>query len=105
MIAAITASELLQGVFRAAPGVRRDRRAAFVARVLATVPVMPFDLMVARVHAFVWSYVLSVGTPIGHHDLLIAATALAHGHGVLADNLREFQRVPGLTVVQPAWPT
>jgi tRNA(fMet)-specific endonuclease VapC len=33
---------------------------------------------------------------IGAHDLMIAATALAHGCAVLTENIKEFSRVPGL---------
>jgi predicted nucleic acid-binding protein len=40
---------------------------------------------------------------LGAHDPLIAATALAYGHAVLTQNLREFQRVPGLLVREPSW--
>ena len=36
--------------------------------------------------------------PIGERDLFIAATALAHGCGVVTANVREFSRVPGLAV-------
>src|SRR3972149_307796 len=50
-ISAISASELLHGVERAADDARRARRQAFVERVLDIVPILPFDLDVARVHA------------------------------------------------------
>jgi len=38
-------------------------------------------------------------------DLLIAATALAHGYDVLTENVREFGRVPLLGVRRPTWPS
>ncbi|MBI4704379.1 MAG: type II toxin-antitoxin system VapC family toxin [Deltaproteobacteria bacterium] len=38
------------------------------------------------------------GSTIGAHDLLIAATAVAHGLSLATRNVREFRRVPGLTV-------
>ncbi len=41
---------------------------------------------------------------IALHDLIIAATALANGYGVLTENVRDFIRVPGLEVRQPTWP-
>ena len=34
----------------------------------------------------------------GTHDLLIAATALAVGYGVLTVDIRDFGRIPGLRV-------
>jgi tRNA(fMet)-specific endonuclease VapC len=36
------------------------------------------------------------GTPIGHHDMLIAAHALALDATLVTANLREFQRIDGL---------
>ena len=38
------------------------------------------------------------GQLIGANDLWIAATALAHGFGVVTNNHDEFSRVPGLAV-------
>lgn len=39
------------------------------------------------------------GTPIGERDQLIAAIALANGCTLVTNNLGEFQRIPGLVVV------
>ncbi|NVO06582.1 MAG: VapC toxin family PIN domain ribonuclease, partial [Rhodoferax sp.] len=38
----------------------------------------------------------TAGTPIGENDLWIAAHALAADMTLVTNNLREFQRVPGL---------
>ncbi len=38
-------------------------------------------------------------TPIGAHDLLIAATVLRHGAGLVTRNVRELARVPGLRCI------
>lgn len=38
----------------------------------------------------------SAGTPIGLHDVLIAATAKRHQHTLATHNTREFSRVPDL---------
>ncbi|MBI3977029.1 MAG: hypothetical protein HY331_02475 [Chloroflexi bacterium] len=45
----------------------------------------------------------ATGQPVGAHDLLIGAAALAHGYTVLTENVRDFRRIPGLTVRQPNW--
>ncbi len=97
-IAAITASELLHGIYRAATPERTVRREAYVEAILLAVPVLPFDLRVARIHARLWVGLRA--QPLGAHDLLIAATALAHSSTVLTANVREFLRVPGLSVSQ-----
>jgi tRNA(fMet)-specific endonuclease VapC len=103
-IAAITASELLHGVHRADPQ-RRAQREAFVEHVLRILPVYPFSLESARVHARVWADMAAAGHLIGPHDLILAATALALGWSVATYNVSEFRQVPGLVVHAPAEPT
>lgn len=98
-IAAITASELLHGLYRANSPMRRLRRERLVEALLEALPVIPVDLHVARTHAALWADLAGCGQPIGAHDLLIAATALARGAGVLTANERDFGRVPELRVI------
>lgn len=96
-IAAITASELLHGVHRAT-GTYRARREAFVEAVLAAFPALPFDLLVARVHARLWSDLASSGTDVGAHNRIVAATAISAGWRVGSANTRHFDRIAGLDV-------
>jgi predicted nucleic acid-binding protein len=42
----------------------------------------------------------SRGVVIPFGDLLIGATALSLGYNILTGNLRDFRRIPGLTVMQ-----
>ena len=97
-IAAITASELLHGVHRAAPDYRA-RREAYVEAVLAALPPLPFDLLVARVHARLWADLAGAGIDVGAHERIVAATAISAGWRVGTANLRHFSRIPGLDVV------
>ncbi|KYF76896.1 hypothetical protein BE17_41775 [Sorangium cellulosum] len=99
-IAMITASELLHGVHRAAEPSQRARREAFVERLLAHLSLIPFDLVVARVHARLSAELAAKGSPVGAHDLLIAATALAVEYDVATRDERSFPRIPGLTVLR-----
>lgn len=99
-LAAITASELLHGVHRAPSAKARTRRSAFVEQLLARLPIIPFDLLAARVHARVWAELAAKGMGVGTHDLLIGATALATGGRVATRDLRSFSRIPGLDVVE-----
>ena len=82
---------------------KRDRRQAFLDGVLERLTVLAFDLRVAEEHARIWSHLMESGLPIGVHDLLIAATAIAYGLDIMTLNVREFSRVPGLIVRQPPW--
>jgi tRNA(fMet)-specific endonuclease VapC len=97
-ISVITVSELLHGVHRA-KGAVRARRRAFVEHLLGGLQAVPVTEPVARVHAGCWADLAARSDVIGAHDLWIAATALAHGFGVVTRNAAEFQRVPGLRVV------
>lgn len=97
-IAAITASELLHGVHRL-KGARRARSEALVERLLARIPVVDFDLATARVHATLSAELAAKGTPVGAHDLLIAATAVLLDYAVATRDLRSFPRIKGLQVL------
>lgn len=92
-VATMTIAELWYGALR---GNRPD---AFdvVRRFLATdVQVLPFDTAAAYRHAEIRQAVRA--QPIGPRDLEIASVCLARGLTVVTANLREFSRVPGLTV-------
>lgn len=97
-ISAITASELLHGVHRATTAARRSQREAFVEGLMARLPIFSFDLVAARIHARLSADLGKNGTPVGAHDLVIAATAMAHGFGVATRDDRSFPRIPGLSL-------
>lgn len=98
-LSAITVSELLHGVHRAKDDAQRAKREAYVENLLASLPVVPFDTVAARVHASLWATLAARGEPIGAHDLRIAASALAVGFSVATRDERSFPRVPGLHVL------
>ena len=98
-IAAITASELLHCVHRAKDK-HRARREAFVESILAVVPVLDFDLLAARAHARLSATLAKTGSDVGPHDRIVAATAISLGWRVATANVRHFERIPGLHVVE-----
>lgn len=97
-ISAVTASELLHGVHRATTATRRGQREAFVEGLLARLPTFSFDLLAARIHARLGAELAKNGTPVGAHDLLIAATAISRGFAVATRDDRSFPRIAGLTL-------
>jgi tRNA(fMet)-specific endonuclease VapC len=97
VIAAITAAELLVGVELADRRHKPSRR-AFVDSLLATIPVEPYDLQVARVHAELLAHTRTSGRTRGAHDLLIAATARAHTRTVVTADSVGFTDLPGVTI-------
>jgi tRNA(fMet)-specific endonuclease VapC len=84
-VAAITVAELRVGV-QLAKGRQQDKRERFVAAVLDTVSIEPYDLDVADAHAALLAHVRRAGTPRGAHDLIIAATARARERQVVSSD-------------------
>jgi tRNA(fMet)-specific endonuclease VapC len=74
VIAAITAMELLVGVERADEA-RRQARAVRVEAILSSLPVEPYTVGVARVHARLAVEAMSTGRARSANDMMIAATA------------------------------
>lgn len=67
-------------------------------QLLQVVAVLPFGIEQARASAVIRARLEQDGTPIGPMDTLIAGTALAHRGVLVTRNVREFGRVPGLSV-------
>lgn len=99
-MAAITASALLHGVHRLKGAIPRARAERFVEDLLALIPMIPFDLDVARVHARLDAELSAAGTAVGDADLLIAATAVTLDYRIATRDLRSFPRIRGLEVVR-----
>ena len=60
---------------------------------------LPFDLVVARIHASLWAQLGARGVNVGAHDMLIGATAIAAGYNVATRDARSFPKIPGLSVL------
>ena len=97
-LSAVTASELLVGVHQAKDAGVRARRSAFVESILSSIPILSFDMAVARTHAMLMANVPKNQT-VGTHDALIAATALSAGFAVLTRNGKDFRKFAGVAVV------
>lgn len=96
-LAAITVAELLMGV-EAASGRARTARAAFVTELVAALPVISYDLAIAREHAVLLDAVRRAGRPRGAHDLIIAATAAGTGRVIVTADADAFTGLPGVKV-------
>jgi|ERR1700757_287654 tRNA(fMet)-specific endonuclease VapC len=85
-------------------GHARSRRRAESDRLLAEflapgIAILPFEDEDAAHAGDIRAYLERKGTPIGHYDYLIAAQARRRGAALVTLNSREFERVPGLLVV------
>jgi tRNA(fMet)-specific endonuclease VapC len=98
-IAAITVAELSAGVALADER-HRTHRAEFVARILALIPVVVYDLSVAEAHGRLLAQVHRAGERRGAHDLIIAATAVATRRTIVTtDRAARFNDLPGVDSV------
>lgn len=99
-VAAITIAELGVGV-EIASGRRRAARRQFLGEVVATLPIIGYDIEVARAHTILLVDVRKRGMPRGAHDLIIAATARATGRTVVTSDRAGFVDLPGVSVRRP----
>jgi len=92
-ISSITLAELEFGVCNSyASDKNRENLIAF----LPLVKILSFDDKAAMEYGKICALLRRKGTPIGPLDMLIAAHAKSKGLIVVTNNIREFERVPGL---------
>ncbi|MGH9482866.1 MAG: PIN domain-containing protein [Terriglobales bacterium] len=96
----IILTEIVHGIYRASTPAIRSRREAYLAELLADLTVYPYTIKTAMLVGKLDGEQQSKGVVIPFADLLIGATALALGFSVLTVNIRHFERIPGLSVVQ-----
>jgi len=99
-LSAVDLTELIDGICRAQTPQMRARRESFLHELLADVTVYPYTKETAMLAGKIDGEQQSQGVVIPFGDLLIGATALSLGFSMLTANLRHFQKIPGLTVVQ-----
>ena len=75
---------------------RRDQ----LDEMLSIVRLLPFDRAPADASARIRANLEALGTPIGPIDTLIAGTALAVGATLVTHNVKEFERVSGLRIIE-----
>ncbi len=92
-VSSIVTFELYYGAFSSA---RLDRNLAAIDGMRFSV--VPFDQDDARRAGAVRADLKARGTPIGAFDTLIAGQALGRNLTLVTNNVREFRRVPGLSV-------
>ena len=79
---------------------RREHSEGLLERFLGLgINVLPFEAEDAAHAGDIRAHLESRGVPIGHYDYLIAAQARSRNATLVTANSREFERVPGLVVV------
>ena len=94
-ISAITLGELHYG---AEKSIHRLKNLQAIEHFAARLDVLPFSPKAAVHYGQVRAELERAGTPVGPHDMLIAAHARSEGLIVVTNNRREFDRIDGLRV-------
>jgi tRNA(fMet)-specific endonuclease VapC len=92
-ISAVTLGEL---VFGAENSQEVERNLADIEAMAARLEVVPFDNKAAYHFGQIRAALYRIGQPIGPYDMMIAGQARAIGLILVTNNIREFERVPGL---------
>lgn len=94
-ISAITLAELEFGVAKSS---RAQQNNEALQAFVAPLEILPFDDRAACRYGEIRAHLEKKGQPIGSLDMLIAAHASSLSLTLVTNNLREFKKVPGLTV-------
>src|ERR1017187_9289547 len=100
VISSITVIELEHGLHRAQTTVQARKRREYLDTVFAAIPAEPFTREMAQLAAKLDAEARQTGRTIPFPDLLIGVTALHFGYAIGTRNLRHFQTVPNLAVIQ-----
>lgn len=92
-LSTITMGELIYG---AEKSTQVERNLAVIEGLAARLEVCPFDIRAAMHFGQIRAELARSGQIIGPYDMMIAGHARALGLILVSNNLREFERVPGL---------
>lgn len=92
-LSAVTLAELLHGAEKSSDPLRNF---AVVEDFYSRLTVLPYTAKAAAHYGNIRAVLEAAGQPIGVNDFHIAAHARSEGLTLVSNNLREFERVPGL---------
>jgi len=92
-ISSITLGEL---VFGAEHSQQQERNLSDIEAMIARLEVLPFDNKPAYHFGQIRAALYNIGKPIGPYDMMIAGHARSSGLILVTNNIKEFERVPGL---------
>jgi tRNA(fMet)-specific endonuclease VapC len=92
-ISTVTLAELHYGADKSA---RRLDNLEAIRQFVARLGILPFSAAAAAHYGEIRAALERAGTPAGAYDMLIAGHARSEGMTVVTNNLREFERMPGV---------
>ena len=92
-ISTVTVGELIYGAERSS---QAEKNMEILEGMFARLEVLPFNTQDAAHFGQLRAELYAEGKPIGPYDMMIAGQARAQGLILVTNNLREFERVPGL---------
>ncbi|WP_292821380.1 type II toxin-antitoxin system VapC family toxin [Methylophilus sp.] len=95
-ISSVTLAELRYGV---AKSQFQEKNQAALDDFILPLEIMVFDESAASYYGALRASLEKKGTPIGAMDLMIGAHALSQNLTIVTNNVREFNRIPNLVVV------
>lgn len=99
-LSVVTIVELTHGIYRAKSDADRERRRAFSEELRRDMVVHPVIVEIAELAGRIEGEQAARGVSIAFEDLLIGTTALHLSYAVATLNVRDFQKIPGLSVTQ-----
>ncbi len=94
-ISAVTWGELIYGAEKSS---HPERNLADIEQMAARLEIAPFETLAAAHFGQLRAELYQIGKPIGPYDMMIAGHARSMGFILVTNNLKEFERVPGLRV-------
>ncbi len=88
-------AELYVGVARSRSP-QQDEQAIQI--LLSQFELLEFTEAAARTFGLITGFLQQLGKPAGDMDVLIAATAMVHGHSLITRNAKHFRHIPHLVV-------
>lgn len=100
VLCSLTVAEIAHGIYRADTLETRNRRRKFLDELKATVPIHPVTEAMAEIIGRIGGEQAAKGMNLPLGDLIIGACALELGYAIGTSNVRDFGRIPGLSIVQ-----
>jgi tRNA(fMet)-specific endonuclease VapC len=95
VLSVVTLAELEYG---ASKSMHRARNRLMLIGFASPFKILPFDTRDAEVFGILRAQLERAGRPIGPYDLQIAAQAVSRNCVLVTNNVKEFERIPGLTI-------